>query len=110
MTREDLVGFYQKHYRPDTTVLSLVGDFDPAKVRSLLETQLSDWQAKGKPPVANYPQVQLPKSLVQLNPVLPGKTQSIILLGYKGIDRKDPRFYAASILNQILGGDTYQVG
>jgi zinc protease len=106
MTREDLVGFYQKHYRPDTTVLSLVGDFDPAKVRSLLETQLSDWQAKGKPPVANYPQVQLPKSLVQLNPVLPGKTQSIILLGYKGIDRKDPRFYAASILNQILGGDT----
>ncbi len=106
MTREDLVGFYQKHYRPDTTVLSLVGDFDPAKVRSLLETQLSAWQAKGKPPVANYPQVQLPKSLVQLNPVLPGKTQSIILLGYKGIDRKDPRFYAASILNQILGGDT----
>ena len=106
MTREDLMGFYQKHYRPDTTVLSLVGDFDPAKVRSLLETQLSDWQAKGKPPVANYPQVQLPKSLVQLNPVLPGKTQSIILLGYKGIDRKDPRFYAASILNQILGGDT----
>lgn len=106
ITREDLVKFYQEHYRPDTTVLALVGDFDPKNVRSLLETQLSGWQAKGKPPAPNYPQVQLPKTVVQLNPVLPGKTQSITLLGYKGIDRKDPRFYAALVLNQILGGDT----
>ena len=106
ITREDLVRFYQEHYRPDTTILTLVGDFDPAKVRSLLETQLASWKDTGKPPVANYPPVQLPKSVVQLNPVLPGKAQSITLLGYKGIDRKDPRFYAALVLNQILGGDT----
>jgi zinc protease len=75
-------------------------------VRSLLETQLSGWQAKGKPPIANYPKVELPQKLVQLNPVLPGKVQSVTYLGYKGIDRKDPRFYAALILNQIVGGDT----
>ncbi len=106
ITREDMVAFYQQHYRPDTTILTLVGDFDPAKVRSLLETQLSSWQASGKPPVANYPKVDLPKTLVRLTPVMPGKTQSITLLGYKGIERKDPRFYAASVLNQIVGGDT----
>jgi zinc protease len=88
------VRFYQEHYRPDTTVLSLVGDFDPAQVRSLLETQLSRWQASGKAVVASYPEVPLPKKIVQLNPILPGKAQSITLLGYRGIDRKDPRFYA----------------
>jgi zinc protease len=27
-------------------------------------------------------------------------------MGYRGIDRKDPRYYAALVLNQILGGDT----
>ena len=106
ITRDDVERFYQEHYRPDTTVLSLVGNFDPAQVRSLLETQLSSWQAKGKPPIANYPKVELPQKLVQLNPVLPGKVQSVTYLGYKGIDRKDPRFYAALILNQIVGGDT----
>lgn len=106
ITREDLVAFYQEHYRPDTTILTLLGDFDAAKVRSLLETQLSQWKASGKPPVANYPKVELPKSLVRLSPVMPGKAQSITYLGYKGIDRKDPRFYAASVLNQIVGGDT----
>jgi len=106
ITREDVEDFYQKHYRPDTTVLSLVGDFDSAKVRSLLETQLSSWKDSGKPPVPNYPQVELPKTRVELNPVLPGKAQSITLLGYRGIDRKDPRYYAALVLNQIVGGDT----
>ncbi|MBD2015036.1 insulinase family protein [Microcoleus sp. FACHB-53] len=106
ITREDVVDFYQKHYRPDTTVLSLVGNFDPAQLRSLLETQLSSWQDSGQSPVANYPQVPLPKTRVELNPVLPGKTQSVTLLGYRGIDRQDPRYYAALVLNQIVGGDT----
>jgi len=104
--REDLVSFYQEHYRPNTMVVSLVGNFDPRSVRSLLETKLGRWPASIKPTVPNYPPVPLPKGLVQLNPLLPGKAQSITLLGYKGIDRKDPRFYAASVLNQILGGDT----
>jgi zinc protease len=106
ITREDLLEFYQKHYRPDTTVLALLGDFEPAKVRSMLESQLSGWVAKGNPPLANYPAVQLPQKIIQLNPVIPGKTQSITLLGNQGIDRKDPRFYTALVLNQILGGDT----
>jgi zinc protease len=106
ISREDVMNFYQKHYRPDTTVLSLVGDFDSAKVRSLLETQLSSWQDSGQPPVATYPQVPLPQTRVELNPVLPGKAQSITLLGYRGIERKDPRYYAALVLNQIVGGDT----
>ena len=106
ITREDLVRFYQEYYRPDTTILTLVGDFDPASVRSLLEKQLSGWQANGKAAVANYPQVELPQKVVQVNPVLPGKTQSVTLLGYMGINRKDPRYYSALVLNQILGGDT----
>jgi zinc protease len=106
ITREDLVSFYQQHYRPDTTVLTLVGDFDSNKVRSLLENQLSNWQDSGKPTALTYPEVPLPKSVVELTPALPGKTQSITLLGYRGIDRKDPRYYAALVLNQILGGDT----
>ncbi len=106
ITREDLLRFYQQHYRPDTTILTLVGNFDPEKVRSLLESQLSGWKASGLAPIVNYPQVQLPKKVVQLNPVIPGKSQAVTLLGYRGIDRKDPQFYAALVLNQIVGGDT----
>jgi len=104
--RRDVTHFYQRHYRPDTTVLALVGDFDPAQVRSLLEASLGKWQAKGKPPSLRFPTVPLPKSVKRLNPDLPGKSQSVSYLGYQGISRQDPRYYAALLLNQVLGGDT----
>ncbi|UBF27554.1 insulinase family protein [Kovacikia minuta CCNUW1] len=104
--RDDVVRFYEEHYRPDTTILTLMGDFDPAQVRALLNQDLGQWQTGKEAPNLVFPQVPLPKSNVRLNPTLPGKTQSITLMGYNAIDRKDPRYYAALVLNQILGGDT----
>ncbi len=106
ITHADVVQFYQEHYRPDSMVLTLLGDFEPSQVRSLLEKQLGSWKASGKPPQLDYPPVQLPSKLIRLNPVLPGKTESITFMGYKGIDRKDPRYYAALVLNEIVGGNT----
>ena len=106
ISREDAIAFYQKHYRPDRTTLTLLGDFDTSSVRSLLEKQLVSWKDSGEPPTIAYPPAPLPEKVVQLNPIMPGKTQSITLMGYKGIDRKDPRYYSALVLNQILGGDT----
>jgi zinc protease len=106
ISREAVVGFHQENYRPDLTVLTLVGDFDPKAVRSLLENKLQSWKARGKPPTVDYPPVSLPSKVVRLNPVLPSKTQAVTYMGYRGIDRKDPRYYSALVLNQILGGDT----
>ena len=67
---------------------------------------MQSWQAGGKLPDVNYPSVSLPAKVVRLQPVLPGKTQAITFMGYQGIERKDPRYYAALVVNQILGGST----
>lgn len=106
ITREDLVQFYQEHYRSDTTTISLVGDFQPAQVKALLNQAFAKWQPIGKPPTLNFPSVPLPSTLTRLNQVIPGKVEAITYFGYSGISRKDPRYYAALVLNQILGGDT----
>ncbi|MBN3946358.1 MAG: insulinase family protein [Nostoc sp. NMS7] len=106
ITRDDLLGFYQTHYRPDSTTIALVGDFDPVQVKALLNQQFGKWQATGKPPVLKIASVPLPQTLTRLNKVIPGKTEAVTYIGYNGISRKDPRFYAALVLNQILGGDT----
>jgi zinc protease len=106
ITREDIRSFQTKHYRPDTTILTLVGDFDPAQVRSLLETEFGTWEATGKPPAIYYPSVAMPESLISINSVLPGKAQVITYMGGAAINRQDPRYYSAFVLNQILGGDT----
>jgi zinc protease len=106
ISREDVINFKAKHYRPDTIVLALVGDFDPDQVRSLLQAEFGDWQVIGQPPKLKYPTVSLPEKIVRVNPVLPGKAQAITYMGYTGINRQDSRFHAALVLNQILGGDT----
>ncbi|MCL6753847.1 insulinase family protein [Nostoc sp. CCCryo 231-06] len=104
--RQDVIDFKAKHYRPDTTVLALVGDFDLDKVRSLIKNEFGNWEVSGQAPKLKYPTVLMPQKIVSVNPVLPGKAQAVTYMGYTGINRYDPRFHAALVLNQILGGDT----
>ncbi|MCU0565021.1 MAG: insulinase family protein [Oculatellaceae cyanobacterium Prado106] len=106
ITQREIQQFYQTHYRPDSTVLALVGDFDPERVRSLLQTSFSNWQATGTRPTLVMPSINLPRRTTRINPTMPGKAEAVTLMGYGGIARKDPRFYAALVMNQILGGDT----
>ncbi len=106
ITRPDVLNFYQQHYRPDQTTLTLVGDFDPVQVRSLLNQTLGQWSAKGAVANVLFPPVTLPATIQRVSPALPGKTQAISYIGYNGIDRRDPRYYSALVMNQILGGDT----
>ncbi len=106
IARDDVVRFYQEHYRPDTTTLALVGDFDPTQVKALLNQAFDKWQATGKRPILNIPPVSLPQTTTRQDKVIPGKAEAVTYIGYNGISRKDPRFYAATVLNQILGGDT----
>jgi zinc protease len=104
--RQDLVTFYQQHYRPDQTLLTLVGDFDPTQVRTVLNQAFGTWGSGGPPATVVFPPVSLPSASARINPALPGKTQAVTYLGYSGIHRRDARFYAVQVLNQILGGDT----
>ncbi|WP_442944665.1 M16 family metallopeptidase [Nostoc sp.] len=103
---QDVIEFKAKHYRPDTTVLALVGDFDLDKVRSLIQNKFGNWEVSGQAPTLKYPPVAMPEKIVSINPVLADKTQAVTYMGYTGINRYDPRFHAALVLNQILGGDT----
>jgi zinc protease len=107
ITQADIVNFYKTHYRPDTTVLSIVGDFDSDQVKALLTEAFTAWKREGSQPTLTLPAVALPKATTELTPVIPGKTEAVTYMGYYGgIDRQDARFYAAMVLNQILGGDT----
>ncbi|BAY74773.1 peptidase M16 domain-containing protein [Nostoc linckia NIES-25] len=104
--RQDLIDFKAKHYRPDTMVLVIVGDFEVESMRSLIESKFADWEVSAQPPTLKYPTVSLPEKIVSVNRVLPDKAQAVTYIGHPSINRYDPRFYAVLLLNQILGGDT----
>jgi zinc protease len=106
LTQQDAVNFYQSHYRPDATVLTLVGNFDPAQVKALLIQKFGGWKVTGPAPVITYPTIGKPNGIVRAQADLPGKTQSVTYLGYQSIPRSDPRYYTSLVLNDVLGGST----
>ena len=106
LTREDLANFYKTYYRPDNTILTLMGDFDPVIVKSLLEEKLGKWQAMGKAPKFQFPKLVKFTATTEKQAALAGKTQSVTLMGHSSISRSDAQYYPAIVLNQVLGGDT----
>ncbi len=106
LKREDLAKFYKTYYRPDSTILTLMGDFDPATMRVLLEEKLGKWQATGKAPKFQFPNVPNLAATNEKQTSLAGKTQAVTIIGHPSIYRSDPQYYPAILLNQVLGGDT----
>lgn len=53
-----LQAFYDRHYRPERTVLAIAGRFDPAAIRLQLERDWAGWQGRGE--AAPQPPAQLP--------------------------------------------------
>lgn len=106
LKREDLANFYKTNYRPDNTILTLMGDFDPVTVRSLLEEKLGNWQATGTAPKFQFPKLVKFAAITEKQTFLAGKTQAVTLMGHSSISRADAKYYPAIVLNQVLGGDT----
>lgn len=107
ISREDIVKFYQQHYRPDNIVFALVGDFNVSQVRAYMETIFGNWQASGKPPISpRWSEASIPKKMMRLHKSLSRQTQSLTLMGYPIPELAPKRFYAAKVLNEILGGNS----
>ncbi|MGC9524601.1 MAG: M16 family metallopeptidase [Limnospira sp.] len=104
--RADLEQFHRTYYRPEDTVLSVVGDFDAEVMRSQLRKRFGNWRGNPDPIENSLPSVSPPKKFVWLKREIPGLVESVTAMGYPSIDRRDPRYYAALVLNQILGGST----
>jgi zinc protease len=101
----DLKAFHDRYYGPNTTTVVVVGKVKPEAVVAKLEKLFDGWQSAEKvalsvPPVA----AGAPKHVVV--PMM-DKTNVEILFGHaEGVKRKDPAFYATSLANDVLGGNT----
>jgi zinc protease len=104
ITRDDLVNFHSRYYRPDTVILAVAGDVTEATVRELAEKCFGDWQASGERPAIVIPDIQPPAQAIRKTIPLAGKTQSDIAIGLPGVSRLSPDYYAAELLNYVLGG------
>lgn len=104
LTRDDLRAAHAATLARDRIYVSAVGDITEAELGTLLDKLLGDLPATG---------AALPGPA---DPVFPGGVdvvdfptpQSVVLFGQPGVGQEDPDFFAAFILDHILGGGGFE--
>jgi len=105
-TVADLRAYYQSVYRPEKSVLLVVGDVTASKVLPLLEAQFGKWTA---PQTTPAPHVTLPAPPARTARGVyivdkPGAAQSQIRIGMVGVPRSTPDYFPIQVMNTVLGG------
>lgn len=101
LPRKSIQDFFSRNYRPNRTIIAVVGDVSEQEISQALERALRGWNkgvAATQPPAAA--KIGAPQSLQ----VKKDLTQANIILGHDGVRRDHPDYYALQVMNYILGG------
>ena len=102
ITREDLIRFHQRYYRPNNLILAVAGDFQSSELAEKIQAAFVQWE----PREINFPEVPPlspeSKRIVYYAPKSIG--QSTIVIGHPALRQKDPAFTPFILMNRILGG------
>lgn len=102
VTQADLIEFHERYYRPNSTLMAIVGDITEQEISDLVGKYFGAWEPKKtKPPVIPRAHKLDHKTVRLIDKDL---TQASIILGHLGIDRKNPDYYMVVVMNYILGG------
>lgn len=105
ITRDDVLAFYNERYGPDTMIIVVAGDITPGQTVQTIKDCFGSWPKKG-----DLPKIDIPSIPVQEKPIkeivpMADKSEVSIIFGHAGmLARKNPEFYAANVMNQVLGG------
>lgn len=100
--REALVDFHRRLFRPDSTVVAIVGDVEPVAGAAAVERALGHWRTTV---VERVPLPMPAPAVTRRTRVIPmmNKSQADIAYGFTSILRADPRYYAYALMNNVLG-------
>ena len=100
--RDVLVDFHRRRVAPSVLSLAVVGDVEPARAIDCVAAELDGWTG----PLPQHVDVPSPGDVgarrVRVID-MPGKSQTDIAYGFATISRRDPRYYAYWIMNNVLG-------
>lgn len=105
MTRDELAAFYRRHYGPDTAILVITGDVTNDQALAAVRRHFGDWARNPDAPRQLPPNPPLQERPVREVIAMPDKSEVEVYYGFAGqLTRKDPDFYAAQVMNTVLGG------
>ena len=104
LTREDLLAAHAAVLARDRIYVGAVGDITPEELGVLLDELLGGLPETGAP----LPPRAEPTFTPGITVVDFATPQSVARFGHKGIKQDDPDFFAALVLNQVLGGGSFE--
>lgn len=103
VTREDLLTFHQRHFRPRASALVVVGDFAQADLLARVDQLFG-----GRPDEPRWPSPEIvPRTLEGIEIHLvdrPSSRQAQVQVGHAVVPRRHADFPALMLLNLVLGG------
>ena len=99
LTRDDILAAYKDVMARDRVYVGAVGDITADELGAIIDDLLGALPETGAP-LPQDVDVGLPggKTVVPFN-----TPQSVAVFGHEGIERDDPDFFAAFVMNQVLG-------
>jgi len=104
LTRDDLLAAHQGALARDRVHVGAAGDISAEELAEVLDKLLADLPETGAPQPADV-DVETEAGVTVVPFDVP---QSVAIFGHEGIARDDPDFFAAYVLNEILGGGGFE--
>lgn len=103
LTRDDVLAAHRATLARDRVYVAAAGDITAAELGVLLDRLLGDLPETGGPQAGTATLLQPAGLTVETFP----SPQSVVIFGQAGIARDDPDFFAAFILNEVIGGGRF---
>jgi zinc protease len=100
---DDLKAYYSNYFSPNITKIHIVGSITKQEALDALAGIAENWESK----VVEIPELQYPEASEKTKLYFvdfPNAKQSVINIGYLSMDREDPDYYPATVMNYKLGG------
>jgi len=101
ITKDDMAAFARKVFNPANVVVAVTGDFEVPEMLAKLEKAFASWPTGERMPLPPAPTATVKPGVYHAEKEIP---QGKVYIGSRGITRDDPDYFAALVMNEILGG------
>jgi zinc protease len=103
LQRADLVAFHQRWFTPAALTVVAVGSLPAAAMVEQVAAAFGDWSGNGARRALDVADAASPPARRVERIAMPDKAQADVAYGFVGVRRLDPRYLAASVMNNALG-------
>ena len=101
LSQRELIRFYKGFYRPNRSILAVVGDVSQKEIKKKLNHVFRTWERSSFSQEPQPPATSASAEFIRINKDL---TQANIIMGHRGIPRNHPDYYPTHVMSYILGG------